>query len=276
MQTFHTIRELRKWRHTISDPVGCVPTMGALHSGHLSLIAHSRRFASCTVATVFVNPTQFAPGEDFDRYPRTLDSDLRALESAGVEAVFAPETGELYPQGFSTTIGPPQVAQVLEGAKRPGHFAGVCQVVLKLLNIVQPDVACFGRKDYQQYLVIREMVADLNVPTRIEACETIREPDGLAMSSRNRYLDNPARARASEIPRALMRCRDNWRSGLRDLPELEKALRDGLEPAVDQIDYAVVRRAEDLQMPTGSGESLVALVAVRIGATRLIDNLMLD
>lgn len=279
MKTFQSIAQLRQWRDGIRDTVGCVPTMGALHPGHLSLIAQSRSLARWTVATVFVNPTQFAPGEDFERYPRTLKADLAALEQAGVDAVFTPDTAELYPPGYSTAISPPKVAADLEGSRRPGHFAGVCEVVLKLLNIVRPNVACFGRKDYQQYLVIRRMAADLNVPTRIHACETIREADGLAMSSRNRYLSDVERRRAAAIPRSLLRCRQAYHDVNGGVTVAEAVLGKELQTAVDSIDYAVIRRADDLEPPRSANgrdaadESLVALVAVRIGSTRLIDNL---
>ncbi len=183
--------------------IGIVPTMGALHEGHLSLVRHAKQACDISVATIFVNPSQFGPNEDYQRYPRTLESDLQSLDSVGCDFVFTPSMESIYPQGYSTYVEPPRVAERWEGAYRPGHFRGVATIVLKLFMLVPAQVAYFGRKDYQQVAVISAMVRDLGVPIRIEACETIRDPDGLAMSSRNRYLSE------SERVRALSRLR-NW------------------------------------------------------------------
>lgn len=256
--------------------VGLTPTMGALHQGHYSLVAWSKQECDRSVATIFVNPTQFGPNEDFSRYPRTLEDDLRGLEALGTDLVFVPATESLYPPGFSTFVEPPEVAKPLEGLFRPGHFRGVTTIVLKLFHIVPASVAYFGQKDYQQLAVIRRMVHDLNIPIRVRDCPTHREPDGLAMSSRNRYLDKSQRRAATCLWRALQTAETLFNQGERQVRQLESAMhailtRDG----ADSIDYARVVDAHTLEPIESVENPAVALIAVRIGQTRLIDNLLL-
>lgn len=253
--------------------IGVVPTMGALHEGHISLVRRAKSECDVCVATIFVNPSQFGPNEDFQRYPRTLDADMDMLRSAGCDFVFTPSVETIYPKGYSTFVEPPEVANRLEGSCRPGHFRGVATVVLKLFMLIPAHVAYFGRKDYQQVAVISAMVRDLAVPIRIEACETIREPDGLAMSSRNRYLSQTDRQRALGLSRALDQAQRMLDSGCVSVSQLEDAMRQVLlATPVDAIDYAVVVDTESL-MPLEFVESQgVALIAARVGGTRLIDN----
>jgi pantoate--beta-alanine ligase len=253
--------------------VGLVPTMGALHEGHLSLVRASRPECGFTVATIFVNPTQFAPHEDFDKYPRTLQTDLDALASCGTDLVFAPGREEIYPAGCSTLVEPPQVAQRWEGECRPGHFRGVTTVVLKLFNLAQADVAFFGQKDYQQAAVIRRMVQDLNVPLEIRVCPTVREPDGLAMSSRNRYLSADERRQALAISRGLRLAEQLAAEGERQASKLVDAIRHVLaEAQISRIDYVAVADPETLEPVVELAGPAVALIAVKVGGTRLIDN----
>jgi pantoate--beta-alanine ligase len=256
--------------------VGMVPTMGALHEGHLSLVRRCRQQCDRVVLSIFVNPTQFAPGEDFARYPRDLTADLRAVQGLGVDAVLAPEPAAMYPADFSTAVQPPKLAKLLEGQFRPDHFLGVTTVVAKLLNLARADVAVFGQKDYQQCAVIRQMVADLNLPTQIVMAPTFREPDGLAMSSRNRYLNPEQRLRANGIYRSLTRCRQRVDGGQRDARELAAdLLQDLIDGGLDSIDYAVIVDGRTLQSIETVQPAAVALVAGLIGSTRLIDNLVL-
>lgn len=256
--------------------IGLVPTMGALHAGHVSLVEASLQAGHFTVVTIFVNPTQFAPHEDFAKYPRTLAEDQAALGQAGADLIYAPAAEEVYPPGHSTTVNPPAVAERWEGERRPGHFRGVATVVLKLLLSAQPDVAYFGQKDYQQTCVIRQLVADLDVPTAIEVRPTIREPDGLAMSSRNRYLSGPQRQQALALSRALAQAGRRHERGERDASRLMQGMRDELSAAgVTQVDYAVVVDAQTLEPLQQIERPAVALVAATVGATRLIDNLLL-
>lgn len=253
--------------------VGLVPTMGALHAGHLSLVRRSVSCCGLTVVTVFVNPTQFGPSEDFARYPRTLEADLALLAEAQADLVFAPTIDQIYRPGFSTYVEPPEVAQPLEGRCRPGHFRGVATIVLKLFNLVPADVAYFGQKDFQQTRVIETMVEDLDVPIRIEVCPTVREPDGLAMSSRNCYLSPAERQQALAVSRSLACVAQLYRDGVRDAAalrtEMEKVL---AAAAIARIDYAAVvdpRRLLDVSL---ADDSSMALVAAYVGGTRLIDN----
>jgi len=254
--------------------VGFVPTMGNLHEGHRSLVRLARANADRVVASVFVNPTQFGPGEDFERYPRTPDADAAALEAAGCDLLWLPSLETMYPFGADATVQVrvPDVTGVLEGAHRPGHFDGVATVVARLFNQVAPDVAVFGRKDYQQLAVIRYLVADLAFPLEIVAGDTVREGDGLALSSRNHYLSTDERTRAPVLQRALQALRDALLAGaLRADAEADAA--DTLRRAGFDVDYIVVRR-QDLSEPApGEGGALVALAAARLGRTRLIDNL---
>jgi pantoate--beta-alanine ligase len=264
--------------------VGIVPTMGALHQGHLSLVRMSRARCDQTVATIFVNPTQFSEGEDFDKYPRTLEHDLELLADEGVAASFVPMTDSLYPPGYSTFVDPPSVAQTLEGTHRPQHFRGVATIVLKLFQVLPATHAFFGRKDYQQLKVIEAMTRDLDVGIEIVSGDTVREPDGLAMSSRNRYLDPDQRKRALRICESLDRVAGLVQSGQRDVDTLTSAMRTHLLGAqtataasegVDHVDYAVIVDAENLSPIAQLDRQAVALVAVRVGATRLIDNRIL-
>ncbi|MGC1276502.1 MAG: pantoate--beta-alanine ligase [Planctomycetaceae bacterium] len=253
--------------------IGFVPTMGALHAGHASLIEAARDRCGSVVVSIFVNPTQFGPGEDFQRYPRTIDADLAACREAGADIVFLPSKDEIYPEGFSTFVEVAGLSDVFEGAIRPGHFRGVATVVLKLLNIVTPDVAYFGAKDYQQQLVIRRLVADLDLPVAIETRPTIREPDGLAMSSRNRYLDPVQRQQACALSKSLTTASDRLRSGARDLTPVKAEMRRIIESAGLTTDYTTVCDRRTLRELTEPESRMVLLVAARLGDVRLIDNL---
>lgn len=261
--------------------VGLVPTMGALHEGHLSLIKHSVDQCDVSVATIFVNPTQFGADEDLGKYPRTIEADCDALERRGVHAVFVPDVDEMYPHGYSTFVDPPTVAKRWEGEFRPQHFRGVATVVLKLFNALPATHAFFGRKDYQQLRVIETMVCDLNVGIKIVGCETIREADGLAMSSRNIYLDTDQRERALSISRSIQKVANSVASGVTDATLLHAMLDAGLtgsgklgegSSGVDGVDYAVIVDPITLEpLPEVVGPA-IALVACRVGGTRLIDN----
>ena len=254
--------------------VGFVPTMGNLHAGHYSLVTLARRHADRVVSSVFVNPTQFGPNEDFTRYPRTPDADTAGLAAAGCDALWLPDVESMYPFGveLAAKVQVPGVSAVLEGAFRPGHFDGVCTVVSRLFNQVLPDVAVFGNKDYQQLAVIRQMVADLHVPIRIIGGDIVREANGLAMSSRNQYLSADERVVSAIIHHTLHAMRDSLLVGL-PLAQVEADADAALRDAGFVPDYAVVRRP-DLTEPTdGEAGDLVALIAARLGRTRLIDNL---
>jgi pantoate--beta-alanine ligase len=253
--------------------VGLVPTMGALHDGHLSLVAASKEIADLTVATIFINPTQFGQGEDFSRYPRTLEEDLAKLRDAGVDFVFAPETTEIYRANHGTWVEPAALASQLEGEFRPGHYRGVATIVLKLFQIIPASVAFFGKKDYQQWLVIQKMVDDLNVPIRIVGCPTVRESGGLAMSSRNRYLSQEDREKALSIHRALAFVQRLFSEGERSVAKLEQSMLGELRLGdMAQVDYARVVDADSLATIDDVKANSVALIAARVGSTRLIDN----
>lgn len=254
---------------------GLVPTMGALHEGHLSLVRTARETCDRVVATIFVNPTQFGPKEDFSRYPRTLDADLTLLASASCDVAFVPDREAMYPPGFSTSVEPPAVSVPLEGMCRPGHFGGVATVVLKLFGIAPTDAAFFGQKDFQQARVIERMVADLNVPIEVVVCPTVRETDGLAMSSRNRYLSPEDRQRALALWRALERAQQLFRAGEHHTAALSQAMHAELAKGVDQVEYAVVVDPDTLGEISHVEKRAVALIAARLGHTRLIDNLIL-
>lgn len=280
MDTVNRAGDLRariaEWRSQ-GKRIGFVPTMGNLHAGHFSLIEIARQHADRVVASVFVNPTQFGPNEDFASYPRTLPDDQRGLEAAKCDLLFAPSIEEMYPFGPASTVrvDVPGVSETLDGAARPGHFAGVATVVTKLFNLVQPDVAVFGQKDYQQLLVIRRLVADLRMPIEIIGAPTLREANGLAMSSRNQYLTSEERERAAIIHRTLNAMRDQARSG-KTIADVEKSASDSLITAGLKPDYAVIRRADDLGNPSPGEPRLVALIAARLGRARLIDNLTFE
>ena len=273
MNVLKTIAEVRAARASCVSELGLVPTMGFLHAGHLSLVERAREENATVCATIFVNPTQFAPNEDLARYPRDLPRDLALLEAAGCDLVFTPEPAEIYPQGFDTTISVGGVTQGQEGAVRPGHFAGVATVVAKLFNIVQPTRAYFGQKDAQQSVVIRKMVRDLNLPVEVVVAPTVREPDGLAMSSRNSYLTTEQRAQAPALYRALTAAKIAYEAGERDAEALRRAMRRDL--AGFTVDYVSVADAETLrELGRIEGPALASLAA-RLGKTRLIDNLLL-
>jgi pantoate--beta-alanine ligase len=257
-------------------PVGLVPTMGNLHAGHLELVAASVARCDLTVASIFVNPLQFGVGEDLDSYPRTLAEDAARLEAGGVDVLFAPPDEEIYPEGrdAQTCVSVPGLSGELCGASRPGHFDGVTTVVLKLFNIVRPDVAFFGRKDYQQLTIIRTMVHQLNVPVEIVGVATVRADDGLALSSRNAYLDETERAIAPELYATLRATADALRAGEADLARLEDSACRRLEEAGFKPDYVAIRDAETLAAPPTPDAALVILAAAQLGRARLIDNLV--
>lgn len=257
--------------------IGVVPTMGALHAGHVSLMDAARERCGFVVTTIFVNPTQFGPNEDFQKYPRPRDADLATCRQAGVDLVFYPTREMMYPAGFSAFVEVEGLSRVLEGAVRPGHFRGVATVVLKLFNIVRPDVAFFGQKDYQQQTLIRQMVRDLDVPVEIVTCPTIREPDGLAMSSRNAYLSADERRSALALWRALQVAREQLISGERDLERVRQTMLNTLQatPGVT-VDYATVADPETLEVLAQPRPRMVLLIAARVDQTRLIDNLIVQ
>ena len=280
MQSFSTIAQMREqvgqWRRD-GLRIGFVPTMGNLHAGHFALVELAREHSDKVIASIFVNPTQFGPNEDYGHYPRTPDTDIAGLAGKDCDALFLPLVDEMYPFG---TIGcvqmhVPGITDILCGAHRPGHFNGVAQVVSRLFNMVQPDVAVFGRKDYQQLQVIRYMTEEMSFPVRIVAAPTLREGDGLAMSSRNQYLQGDERQVATTVYRTLRAMRDAAAQGT-PLRDIEDAAKQALQDAGFSMDYAEVRRS-DLTRPKLPGEpGLVALIAARLGRTRLIDNLEFD
>jgi len=281
MQTVETVAALRDvvrgWKRE-GLRIGFVPTMGNLHAGHHSLIELARRHADRVVASVFVNPTQFGPNEDFARYPRTLDADAEGLAAHGCDLLFAPTVEEVYPDGADEAVQvrvPGDVTSVLDGAHRPGHFDGVATVVARLFNMVQPDVAVFGQKDYQQLQVIRALVRDLAFPIEIVAGDTLRDADGVAMSSRNQYLSPKQRAVASTIHKILLGMRNAWLTGAPRIT-VEADARAGLERAGFSVDYAVIRKPDLGELAKDENGNAVALIAARLGGTRLIDNLALD
>ena len=270
-----TIAELHEARARISGSLALVPTMGALHDGHLSLVRRAAAEAETVAVSIFVNPLQFGPGEDLERYPRTFEADLKACDEAGVGLVFAPTPELMYPEPPTVTVASGPMGDLLEGAHRPGHFGGMLTVVLKLFNLVRPDVAVFGRKDGQQLAMIRRMVADLNVPVRILAGETVREPDGLALSSRNRYLGPAERESALALSRALFTGRDTAAAGP---AAVLAAAQKELAAADDvQVDYlALVDPDTFAAVPESHRGPAVLAVAARVGTTRLIDNVVID
>ncbi|MCL2590442.1 MAG: pantoate--beta-alanine ligase [Betaproteobacteria bacterium] len=256
--------------------VAFAPTMGNLHDGHISLVHAARKHtdADTIITSIFVNRLQFGQGEDFDKYPRTFEADCERLAAAGVDHLFAPDEAEMYPQPQRYYVEPdPEHASILEGAFRPGHFRSVATVVLKLFNIVWPDVALFGKKDYQQVMVLKNMVRELALPTEVIALDTVRAADGLAQSSRNGYLSADERAEAPRLYRQLSAVAEAVRSGSRDFTRLEAAALAELERHGWKPDYLTVRRRADLQLPERLGGSLVVLAAARLGTTRLIDNI---
>ena len=272
-----TLAELRAARAKLTGSVGLVPTMGALHEGHLTLVHQARADNDAIIATIFVNPAQFGLNEDFNAYPRTLEADLAAFENGGVDIAFTPLTTEVYPPGFQTTLEVERVSQGLEGEKRPGHFKGVATVVAKLFNMTQPHIAYFGQKDAQQVVVIRRMTADLNFPVDIAVIPTVRESDGLALSSRNRYLTPDQRAASPVIYRALKAAGDAHAAGehhpgvLRDL--ISAILATESQGRVDYISLADPITLQELDVPTDS--PMLASLTVQLGQPRLLDNALL-
>ncbi len=272
MRVARTVREMREARAGAKN-VGLVPTMGALHPGHVSLIRAARARCETVVASIFVNPLQFGVGEDFEQYPRMFDEDVKVMEREGVDLLFAPAAAEMYPHTQTTFVQVKDLEDRLDGVSRPGHFLGVATVVTKLLNIVTPDLAFFGQKDAAQVAVVQRMVADLNMAVQIVVCPTVREADGLAMSSRNRYLTAEERARAQALSRGLHAAETLFRQGQRTAAELERAMRQELErePGV-QVEYAAVVNERTLAPVTQACEGCLLAVAAKVGTTRLIDN----
>ena len=270
MQIISTIAALRT-RLNDERAIAFVPTMGNLHEGHLDLMRLAREHGGCVVASIFVNPLQFGPGEDFDRYPRTLEADCAGLQGLA-DVVFAPPVNEMYPAQQTVFVEPPPIADELCGASRPGHFRGMATVVLKLLNIVQPQAALFGKKDYQQLHIIRQMVAQLNLPIRIVGGETVRAADGLALSSRNQYLNEAERNEATFLYQTLQGIRQAILQGERDFERLQKQAVEVLTARGWSVDYVAVRNQPDLRPASGSQRELVILAAAMLGNTRLLDN----
>jgi len=273
MQIHETIAGLRAARAG-AGRVALVPTMGNLHEGHIALMTRARAHADQVIATIFVNRLQFRPGEDFEKYPRTFDADCEKLAAAGVEHLFAPDEAQMYPQPQTYQIEPPpEQANILDGEFRPGHFRGVATVVMKLFQIAQPDVALFGKKDYQQLMVIRNMVREFNLPIEIVGGETVRAADGLALSSRNGYLSAAERAEAPRLFKGLTKVVEAVRAGSRDFSRLEQGTMLELQASGWVPDYVALRKKLDLQLPSAHDSGLVVLAAARLGSTRLIDNL---
>jgi pantoate--beta-alanine ligase len=271
------MKQVAHQARTGERPVGFVPTMGALHEGHMSLVRAAMAECQPVIASIFVNPAQFGPGEDLQKYPRTFESDRKRLEEAGVSYLFAPEAGEMYPRGFRTWVDVEGLSDRLEGRVRPGHFRGVTTIVLKLLEIVQPQKAFFGRKDAQQARLIQQMARDLHLDSEIIVCPIVREPDGLAMSSRNAYLSPDERRAATVLHRALDGARVAIERGERDALRLTAAMREIItrEPLA-QMDYVELVDADTLEPMTRLRRTCLALLAARFGVTRLIDNLLIE
>jgi pantoate--beta-alanine ligase len=270
MQTIKTVAELRT-RLKNEKAIAFVPTMGNLHEGHIELVRIARQRGSCVVVSIFVNPLQFGPNEDFDKYPRTLDADCAKLEGLA-DVVFSPSVDEMYPEKQTIYVEPPPIAKELCGAFRPGHFMGVATVVLKLFNLVQPQVAVFGKKDYQQLSVIRQMVTQLNLPIEIVGAETSRAADGLALSSRNQYLSADERTEAAFLSQTLRGVGASLRNRAVEYASLEREASAALAKRGWQVEYVAVRRQADLGIPAQGEPKLVVLAAARLGKTRLIDN----
>lgn len=276
MMIVSTMEELRSARAMLDEPVGLVPTMGYLHEGHLSLVKRAKDECASVVVSIFVNPTQFGPNEDLAAYPRDMERDLRLLEPLGVDLTWIPTPEAMYPQGYQTWVQVEGLTEPLEGAMRPGHFRGVTTVVAKLFNGVQPAKAYFGQKDAQQVAVIRRMARDLNFPLEVVVCPTVREPDGLAMSSRNAYLDPGQRKAATVLSRALTTAKDAYEAGERDAEKLRILMRETIdEEPLARVQYVSCADYDTLQeLDTITGKALLSM-AVFVGKTRLIDNTVL-
>ena len=279
MKVIHSKEELGEqiveWRHN-DEHVALVPTMGSLHAGHLSLVELAREHAERVVVSIFVNPTQFGEAEDFDEYPRTLELDKRRLKTTAADLIFAPDVATVYPLGIenATTVSVPGLTENFCGASRPGHFDGVTTVVARLFALVQPDVAVFGQKDYQQQLVIRHMAEDMNLPVSIITAKTVREEDGLAMSSRNAYLSDDERAVAPVLFKTLGAVGQDLENGRRNFADLESKAMKELREAGFTVDYFAIRRAQNLEVPDRDCDELVVLAAAALGSARLIDNIV--
>ena len=275
MDVIHSLADLRKRLAREPNNV-LVPTMGNLHEGHIRLVDNARPLGACTVVSIFVNRMQFGPREDFDKYPRTFAGDCAKLEAAGCDVVFAPNESEIYPEPQTYAVDPPALANILDGAARPSHFRGVATVVLKLFNMVAPKAAIFGKKDYQQCILLRNMVRQLALPIDIILAETVRAADGLALSSRNGFLSPAERAEAPSLNRVLLRAREELRDGKRDFLRIELEAMAHLAGRGWQPDYIAIRRQGDLLAPEPVDRELVIVAAARLGVTRLIDNVELS
>lgn len=277
MRVLRTVEDMREARDGMGKVV-FVPTMGALHEGHLSLMDRAKEIGGTVLVSIFVNPTQFGEGEDFEEYPRPEERDLELCEARGVDVVFMPRVEEMYPEEeVEVVVDVPGMSRELEGAERPGHFVGVCLIVAKLFGMVKPDVACFGQKDYQQLKIVEAMAKGLGMGIRIEMCPTVREADGLAMSSRNVYLSEEERRKAVGLVRALEEARGMIEGGEGNRERVENVMMEVIEGSGMVPDYAVVRDAKDLgevELPLDAGETMVCLVAGRLGRTRLLDNMV--
>ncbi len=271
MQILHSVSELRS-RLEREKAIAFVPTMGNLHEGHIELVRIAREKGNCVVVSIFVNPIQFGPNEDFDKYPRTLEADCAKLQGLA-DVVFAPSVEEIYPEKQTMFVEPPPIAKELCGEFRPGHFQGVATVVLKLFNLVRPQVAIFGRKDYQQLAIIRQMVSQFNLPIEIVGAEIMRAGDGLALSSRNQYLSDAERIEAAFLSRTLHALRDSLTSDKRGYEELEQDAAAMLAGRGWVVEYVAIRKQSNLGIPDAGERKLVVLAAARLGKTRLIDNL---
>ncbi|HXE32435.1 MAG TPA: pantoate--beta-alanine ligase [Verrucomicrobiae bacterium] len=277
IRTIAWMKEYARGARAEGRVLGLVPTMGALHEGHTALVVRARQECSRVITSVFVNPKQFGPNEDYKKYPRDLEKDAEKLAAVGVDALFAPETADIYPDGFRTYVNVEGISERLEGRSRPGHFRGVSTVVLKLFEIVLPHFAYFGRKDAQQVRIISEMVRDLNLDAEIVVCPVVREADGLALSSRNAYLSAEERKAATVLHRALVAARDELSHGARDAMQLQTAMRRILETEpLAQADYAEIVSADTFEPVVRVARPCYAVLAVFIGKTRLIDNLLIE
>lgn len=275
MEQLTSIDAVRGYRKGVSGSLGFVPTMGALHEGHAALISRSVAENDATVVSVFVNPTQFGPGEDLHKYPRTLEADLDLCEREGAAAVFTPNSVMMYPAGFTTWVNVEGLTDKLCGRSRPNHFRGVCTVVAKLFNIVAPTRAYFGQKDAQQAIVLTRMARDLDLPLEVITCPTVREPDGLALSSRNRYLDDRDRQRALSLYRALQAAETGLAAGESDVATLKRACWAELDGNVEKVDYVEILAADDLSSLDAVNKPALCAIAAFVGSTRLIDNVIL-
>jgi pantoate--beta-alanine ligase len=277
MKVVDTIAEMKKLRAKVAEPVGFVPTMGYLHDGHLSLVKQAKEENSTVITSVFVNPTQFGPSEDFESYPRDFPRDLAMLDERGVEFVFMPSTKEMYPEGYNTWVDVDKVTERLEGASRPTHFRGVTTVVAKLFNILEPTRGYFGQKDAQQLIVIKKMVKDLNMNVEIVACPTVREPDGLAMSSRNKYLKLDERKAAAVLYQSLKLAQQFWSQGEKDTEKIRQKMTELIQgQPLAHIDYISIADNETLEELKEIKPPALVSLAVKIGKPRLIDNIVLE